>query len=87
MPSVMVRISENSRNILRKLADREGQSMQTILDKSIEYYRRQKFLEEINAAYATLRQDSKAWKTIEQERSQWDATISDGLKNDENKYM
>ena len=55
--------------------------MQTILEKSIEYYRRQKFLKEINAAYAILRQDSEAWKATKQERSQWDATISDGLEN------
>jgi hypothetical protein len=40
---------------------------------------RQQFLEEVNAAYARLRQDASAWKAIESERRAWDATLTDGL--------
>ena len=57
MLSVTVRISETSRNILRELAAQQGESMQAVLEKSIEHYRRQRFLEEVNRAYAALRQD------------------------------
>ena len=57
--------------------------MQAILEKSIEYYRRQRFLEEVNAAYAALRQDYRAWEAVKQERAQWDATLFDGLELDE----
>jgi hypothetical protein len=41
--------------------------------------RRQRFLERVNAAYATLRSDQKVWKAVEAERRTWDATLSDGL--------
>lgn len=83
MPNATVRISEQSRNILRKLAVREGKSMQAVLEKSIEHYRRQRFLEEVNTAYAALRQDRGTWEAVEQERAQWDATLFDGLEPNE----
>jgi hypothetical protein len=79
MGTPMVRISDTSRNILRELADREKASMQAILDKAIEAYRRQFFLTEINEAYATLRQDPDVWSQVEKERAEWDATLEDGL--------
>jgi hypothetical protein len=53
--------------------------MQALLDKAIEEYRRKRFLEEVNAAYATLRQNPDAWAAVEQERAEWDATLEDGL--------
>jgi len=83
MPSATVRISENSRNILRALAAQEGESMQAIVEKSIEQYRRQRFLEAVNAAYEALRQDNSTWKEMENERNQWEVTLSDGLPKDE----
>ena len=71
------------RQPLRELAAREGKSMQAVLEKSIEHYRRQRFLEEVNTAYAALRQDREAWEAVEQERAQWDTTIFDGLELEE----
>jgi len=52
--------------------------MQTILDLAIEGYRRQRFLQEANAAYASLRSNPKAWKAELNERREWDATMADG---------
>jgi hypothetical protein len=81
MTTLTVRISDTSRNILRKLAAKEGASMQAILDKAVESYRRQLFLEEVNKAYAALRQDAKAWSQIEKERAAWDTILEDGLES------
>jgi predicted transcriptional regulator len=81
MATLTVRISDTSRNTLRKLAAKEGASMQAILDKAVESYRRQLFLEEVNKAYAALRQDQGAWAQIEQEREAWDTTLEDGLES------
>jgi len=83
MNTLTVRISDTSRNILRELAAQKGASMQTLLDKAIEAYRRQLFLEEINKAYAVLREDPKAWSQVEKERAAWDITLNDGLDADE----
>jgi len=54
---------------------------ETILDKAIESYRRQFFLEEVNKAYAALRLDSKTWPQIEKERAVWDAALVDRLES------
>jgi hypothetical protein len=83
MSTLTVRISDNSRTILRELAVKENAPMQAILDKAIESYRRQLFLTEVNKAYAALRQNPKAWAQVEKERAEWDATLGDGLEPEE----
>jgi predicted DNA-binding protein len=77
-----IRISPHAKAVLRQLAKREGKSMQSVLDDAIEQYRRDRFLDEVNAAYAALRSDPKAWKEEEAERALWDRTLADGLKGE-----
>jgi len=76
-----IRISPKSKAALRELAKRAGKPMQTILDEAIDQYSRDKFLDEVNAAYARLRADPKAWKEELAERKEWDGTLMDGLEN------
>lgn len=83
MNSATVRISNRSRNILRELATHEGASMQIVLERAIETYRRKYFLEEVNRAYAEVHQDKKAWSEVEKERGELDSTLNDGLTPDE----
>lgn len=79
MSSATIRISESSRKALKQLAARQGETMQAVLERSIELYRRHRLLEETNQAYAALRQDRKRWAALETERKQWDSTLQDGL--------
>ncbi len=76
------RISGPSREVLRKLAEESGESLQAILDKAIEMYRRQRFLEENNRAFEALRADSKAWKAEQAEREAWDTALGNDLEKD-----
>jgi hypothetical protein len=73
------RISAAAHGILRQLAKAEGKSMLTVLDEAVEALRRQRFLEQVNSAYAILRADPRAWEAVERERRAWDATLGDGL--------
>ncbi len=75
------RISEPTREILRRLAEASGEPMQVILDKAVETYRRQRFLEESNRAFAALKAKAKEWKSEQTERKAWDATLADGLED------
>lgn len=68
--------------VLRDLAEREGKSMQTVLDDAIERYRRDKFLADVNAAYARLRADPRAWKEELDERLVVEGTLMDGIENE-----
>ena len=79
MGNTTVRVSESTREILREMAQIEGKPMQAVLEEAVEALRRKRFLEEVNAAYASLRVDAKAWAAIEGERRAWDGTLLDGL--------
>jgi len=81
MASSTVRISVQAKETLRKLASETGQKMQAVLDEAIELYRRHRFLEEANAAFAALRSDREAWAAEEEERAAWDNTVADGLND------
>jgi hypothetical protein len=79
MSSSVVRIGVEARNTLREIAARTGRPMQSILDEAIERFRRQRFLEEVNAAYAFLARDPAASEAVRKEREAWEATLADGL--------
>jgi predicted DNA-binding protein len=77
-----IRITPQSKAVLRTLAEQEGKPMQAVLDEAIEHYQRDKFLDAANAAYATLRNDPKAWREEQAERALWNKTLSDGLEDE-----
>jgi predicted transcriptional regulator len=74
-----IRISPQAHRTLQRLARDANKSMQAVLDKAIEAYRREEFLRAANRDYAELRQDAKAWKETLTERHQWEKTSHDGL--------
>ncbi len=74
-----VRISNDTHSTLRGLADVEGQSMQAVLDKAVECYRRSRFWDEVEMAAGNLRGDQTAWNDELTERRVWEATLADGL--------
>ena len=74
-----VRISPHAHDLLRQIAEEEQQSMQSVLDRALERYRREKFLRAANADFAALRNDHSAWKDELRERELWEQTSSDGL--------
>lgn len=83
MQALTIRISDKSRKTLKELASREGASVQSILEKAIELYRRQRFLEEVNQAYAALSENEQAWVEVKEERRQYEASLEDGLDSRE----
>ena len=52
--------------------------MQTLVERAIENYRRERFLEVANRTYAALKADPEAWKEELVERAQWDNSLTDG---------
>jgi hypothetical protein len=73
------RISTAAQGILRELSRVEGKPMLALLDEAVEALRRQRFLEQVNAAYADLRADPPAWEAVLAERQAWDVTLPDGM--------
>ena len=79
MASAMVRISDHTREALREIAYAEEASMQSVLEKAVEQYRRRRLFEQLDASYAKLQEDPEAWQSLQDERRVWDATLGDGL--------
>jgi hypothetical protein len=77
--SANVRISPRSHELLRQLAEQEDESMQAVLDKALDHYRREKFLRDANADFAVLKRSPRAWKEEFKERELWEQTLADGL--------
>jgi len=77
--ATQVRISDASHRALRELAKLLGDSMQGVLDKAVEAYRRRTFLDQVNREYGALKDDDKAWEDTVDERKEWESTLADGL--------
>jgi len=80
--STTVRINPISLQALKQIALQAGEPMQAVLDKAIEVYRRQWFLEQANKAFASLKENPEAWEEELSERREWEVTINDGLQED-----
>ena len=53
--------------------------MGAVLEKAIERYRRERFLEDVNASYAALKANPRKWRDEMAERELWENTLGDGL--------
>ncbi len=71
MGQAMVRISDKTRQVLRDMAQSEEESMQSVLEKAVEEYRRRHFLEQVNRAYEhcglILKPGLKRWRSSKSE--------------------
>ena len=83
MHQTTVRLRETAHEKLRTLARAEKRSMNDVLEEAIEAYRRARFLAEVNAGYAALRQEPEADASFRAEMAQLDGTLFDGLSADE----
>jgi predicted transcriptional regulator len=82
MASSTVRVSEATRATLRELASQTGLSMQEVLDRAVDEYRRRSFFEALNRAFTALRNDPQAWAEELEERKAWEGTLADGLERE-----
>lgn len=78
-----VRISERSQKLLKEFANEDKKSMSELLDNLLEQERRKRFFDELDAAYIELRSDATKWAEELAERQEWDCTLVDGLKKEE----
>jgi predicted transcriptional regulator len=83
MASTTVRVSEETHELLRKLAAATGEPMQRVLERAVESYRREQFFAELDAAYARLQADPVAWEEELAERALLENTLADGLDDHE----
>jgi hypothetical protein len=79
-PTTTIRVSRKTRAILQEMSQESGLSMIQLIEAAVQAYQDRQFLEAVNAAYAALREDPKAWAELLEERAEWDVTLQDGLE-------
>lgn len=79
MSAPTVHLSEASHRILVDLTERTGLPEAEVLDRALTDYHRKLFFDRLNAGYAELRADPRAWAEHLDERKAWGATLADGL--------
>jgi predicted transcriptional regulator len=79
MTTPTIPVSADVAQTLHELARQTGKSAPDILGEALRDYRRKVFLEAVNAGYAALRADPKAWAEVEAERRSMAGSLMDGL--------
>lgn len=75
--STTIRVSEETRSRLAKLARATGRPMTELLDEAADALERRIFFDRFAARYAELRHDSDAWREIEAERAVESSSLPD----------
>lgn len=81
MSTTTIRIRRETRDRVREIADTTGLSMQSVIERALELYRRQQMLSALNEAYAALHNDEAAWSALEAERAEWDVALINGSED------
>lgn len=80
MATATVRVTHETRVTLQRIAEESGQSMQSVVAKAVEQYKRQLLLQRTNEAYAALRAQPDRWADEQEERRAWEAALADDLE-------
>jgi len=78
--ATQLRVDEATHSSIKSLAREFGESMQSIVEKAVERYKRELFLESLDQDFQRLREDEAAWNAEFQERDSWNETLLDGVK-------
>lgn len=78
--ATQLRVNESTHTVIRKLANERGESMQSIVEKAVERYKRDLFLESLNQDFKRLRENKEAWDVEIEERRLWENTLLDGVE-------
>ena len=82
MASATVKIDAATYAKLKQTSADLGKSMIEVMADAVEAYRRQSFLNGLNADFAKLRANPQAWEEEQAEREAWEATLHDDLADD-----
>ena len=83
MNTQVVRVPSETHSRLKAMASARGETIGEVLVKAVESFRREMLLNDTNKAFAKLRESEHLWKNEQSERDEWEATLVDGLDDNE----
>jgi hypothetical protein len=76
-----IRVNKPTIDMVRELAAKAQTTMTAVVEAAVREYRANQFWKEVEAGYAALRADPKAWAEYQEEIRAWDCTLADGLED------
>jgi hypothetical protein len=74
-----IKVSAETRDRLKKLADAEQSTMEAALAKVLDQAEEARFWQGVKDDYARLQDDPEQWSDYVNELAEWDQTVGDGL--------
>jgi hypothetical protein len=74
-----IKVSAETRDRLKKLADAEQSTMEAALAKVLDQAEEARFWQGVKDDYARLQDDPDKWSDYVNELAEWDQTVGDGL--------
>lgn len=84
MATVQIRVSEETRDRLQRLADTQHQSVGAIVQQAVERLDDALFWSMFHEQLDAIRTDPKAWAEMNDELHAFDGTLLDGLRDEGN---
>ena len=81
MALISIRVSRETHERLRHLADQQDRPMSSIADEAVRTYEKEQRWRAAEAAMARLQSDQNAWSGYLDESAAWDGTLTDGLED------
>ena len=76
------RILDTDHALLQELAAQTGKQHQEIIHEALQAFHRDRMLDDINAAFAQLKNNDKAWREGQAERAVWDGGGADDVASE-----
>lgn len=86
MAGTTIRVDGRTHEMLRELSKEEHKSIGQVVTELVERHREERFWQEMHEDFARLRSDPEAWQDYQDEMALWDATLMDGLEDEEPYY-
>lgn len=77
----LVRMDQADKSVLDQLSAKTGESAPRLLHRAVTQLKKDIFFEQMNNAYADLKQDKAAWENEKKERALFENSLKDGLAN------
>ena len=86
MASTTIRVDARTREVLREWSKEQRKPIGEVIADLVEHQERERFWREMHEDFARLRADPDAWQDYQDELAVWDATLMDGLEDEEPYY-
>jgi hypothetical protein len=86
MASTTVRVDARTRELLREWSKEQRKPIGEIIADLVEQRKKERFWREMHEDFARLRANPEAWQDYQDELAAWDATLMDGLEDEEPYY-